>query len=325
MLKGLELARRYYAEFGQEAIDRVLSDFPQVKIAVGLAGEGSQCFGFDDQLSWDHDFAPGFCIWLRDEDFAAAGSALRQAYDRLPDAYLGFSRSNVIAADRLGVAAIRDFYRKFTGCSGTEALPGVPQKNIEWLMAPEHCLAAATNGKVFRDDSGVFTQVRRRLLDFYPADVLRKKIAARAAVAAQAGQYNLLRIVKRGDLTAAMLASGRFADAVLSMIYLLNRRYMPFYKWSYRGLSALSLLRETGEKLRELPEVFTLLNAGEAGRAYDRAFSVTEEICAALAAELRRQNFSAVQSDFLQDHLADIMSGIEDPQIAGMPPMADFN
>ena len=39
---------------------------------------------------------------------------------------------------------------------------------------------------------------------------------------------------------------------------------------------------------------------------YSRAFAITEEVCAAAAAELRRQKISAVNSDFLQDHLGDI-------------------
>ena len=56
-----------------------------------------------------------------------------------------------------------------------------------------------------------------------------------------------------------------------------------------------------------------------------KAFSITEEICGAIADELCRQDFSTVQSDFLQDHLTDIMSGIRDPQIKSMHPMADFN
>ena len=121
MINGMNLAEQYYEEFGRAALDKVLSDFPGVKIAAGLVGEGSQCFGFDDEISRDHDFAPGFCIWVSDEDFAAAGSALQKAYDSLPPSYKGISRNNIIADDRLGVMTTGGFYSRFTGCEGAAA------------------------------------------------------------------------------------------------------------------------------------------------------------------------------------------------------------
>ena len=77
-MKGLTLSRNYYEAYGQEMIESVAPEL-SVRAAVGLAGEGSQCFGFDDDISQDHDFAPGFCIWLSDEDFANYGVALQQA------------------------------------------------------------------------------------------------------------------------------------------------------------------------------------------------------------------------------------------------------
>lgn len=63
-MKQMELARRYFEEFGRPMIE---SQFPQLKdsYAAGLAGEGSGCLGYDDEISQDHDFAPGFCIWLK--------------------------------------------------------------------------------------------------------------------------------------------------------------------------------------------------------------------------------------------------------------------
>jgi hypothetical protein len=168
-----------------------------------------------------------------------------------------------------------------------------------------------------------FEEIRSRLIHFYPDDVLRKKIAARAAVISQSGQYNLIRILRRNDPVAAMLTASRFTEAVISMIHLLERKYTPFYKWQMRSLEELSktspLARLTAYELRKLSKVCIL--PGE--QAAEEAFSITETICRAIAGELRLQGFSYAESSFLQDHLEEIMSKIKNPEIRAMHPMAD--
>lgn len=66
--KGMEISRMYYEMFGEKMLKE---KFPKYfdKITVGLMGHGSECFGFDDTFSRDHDFGPAFCIWLEEEDY----------------------------------------------------------------------------------------------------------------------------------------------------------------------------------------------------------------------------------------------------------------
>ena len=83
-MKGLELSRSYFENFGRT----MLEEFPDIlpKIAAGLCGSGSECFGFDDDISRDHDFEPGFCIFLPSEETVDRRSAflLERAYSKLP-------------------------------------------------------------------------------------------------------------------------------------------------------------------------------------------------------------------------------------------------
>ena len=316
-MKGLELSQRYYEAYGREMIERI--DLALLaRVSVGLCGEGSQCFGFDDQISQDHDFAPGFCVWLSEEDFSRYGRALREAYDGLPDDFCGFSRKNVIAGERLGVMTSGGFYKRFTGN------PEGPQSNMDWLMTPEAHLACAVNGRLFHDQNPAFSRTRERLLVFYPEDVRRKKIAARAAIMAQAGQYNLLRLIKREDKVAASLALARFTDASVSMVHLLNRRYTPFYKWGFYSMRTLPKLGgAVAPLLSALVQIPALIGEKSAGALHEEAFQLTEEICIHTAGELRAQALSRTRDSFLQSHAGEIMEGIEDPQLRAMHPMTD--
>lgn len=67
-------------------ISRNFGDFEN-RIAVGLVGHGSECFGFDDKTSRDHDFETGFCLWLTKDDEEKIGFYLMRAYDKLKEEY----------------------------------------------------------------------------------------------------------------------------------------------------------------------------------------------------------------------------------------------
>lgn len=230
-MKGLDLARLYYEQIGRPALEEC---FPELlpQMAMGLAGEGSECFGFDDGFSRDHDWGPGFCIWLDKPDYEEFAGKIQTVYDSLPSAWADFPSRNVTpeGRGRVGVLCMQDWYKRYTG------FPEGPRTLSEWRRVPESFLATAVNGEIFTDPLGRFTNIRRHLLDCYPEDIRLKKLAARAAVMAQAGQYNYPRCVKRGEHTAVRLALADFAKAAMSMGYLLNRRYAPFYKWMHRGL-----------------------------------------------------------------------------------------
>ena len=88
MMQGLELSRRYF-EACLPLLQEQAGDILPL-CAVGLAGEGSECLGFDDATSRDHDWGPGFCIWLSREDLARNRQRLEDVPRLLPGTFEGF-------------------------------------------------------------------------------------------------------------------------------------------------------------------------------------------------------------------------------------------
>lgn len=318
-MKGLELAEKYFEEVGKPML---LEKYPQYyeRMAVGLVGQGSECFGFDDEISTDHDFGPSFCIWLNEQDFQEAGLKINMDYDQLPKEFMGVPArvASTNGGGRVGVHETGTFYQSFIGSRK------VPESLLEWLYIPEGYLATATNGKVFVDNLGEFSAIRGKLLEFYPEDVRKKKIAARAAVMAQSGQYNYARLMKRGEYVGASLALSEFIKNTISMVHLLNKRYMPFYKWSFKSMTTLPKLKEVQEKINTLAtmEFQQEVWQGVSADSYvytlnqkDKKVVLIEEICAMVAAELQAQDLTGRQDAFLENHTMEIMSRIQDETI----------
>lgn len=302
-MKGLEEARRFYEDFGAAMLHERFPDYEE-RIAVGLVGRGSECFGFDDEVSRDHDYEQGFCLWLTDADDILIGAALAKAYQALPRS--GAARRSRLGESNRGPRRIGFFYRPYLG--GETA----PRDWRQWLSLPSWALAEATNGAVFRDDLGVFSDIRETLLHGMPEDVRKKKLAARLIAMAQSGQYNYARCQRHGEEGAAMLALAEFVRAACGAVYLLNRAHMPYYKWALRGLEDLPLLGEMRE-----PLTFLLTAENDAdGRAVKQG--VVEDICAKVIEELRGQGLSDGGWDFLEPHAFAVQEGIEAPEIRAL-------
>ena len=93
-MKGLEIARAYFEEYARPMLEEKFPDWLPF-LAAGLTGSGSECFGYDDEISRDHDFEPGFCLFLPGEDVVDRRTAflMERAYAALPREYMGLKRS----------------------------------------------------------------------------------------------------------------------------------------------------------------------------------------------------------------------------------------
>ena len=233
-MKGLEISKSFYEEFGAPMIRE---QFPMLenKIAVGLIGAGSECFGYDDKVSIDHDFDPGFLIFIGDDIDDETKFKLERAYAKLPREYKGYVREimSPVGGNRRGVKRISDFLKEKTGT--VDAKLSV----YDWISIPEESLAELTNGEIWRDDSKVLSNIRLKLSTF-PEDIKLKKIAGELLLMAQAGQYNYERCVSHDEFGAAKLALYEFVNSSMHVAFLFNEVYMPFYKWRFRALRDLS-------------------------------------------------------------------------------------
>lgn len=294
-MKGLELSQKYYETYGRPMMDE---KFPEIadQLAAGLVGYGSECLGFDDEISRDHDFGPSFCIWLPRAVYLRYGEAVQAAYDALPKTFSGFPErvEQEQGKGRVGALCLEDFYREILG---RESLP---KNDAEWLMIPEEALAAAVSGSVFEDRLGQFEAFREGLLAYYPESVWRRKLADALAKAAQAGQYNFARAMRRGERVAAELALSEFVRESMRLVYLLNRTYAPFYKWMHRGLFMLA----TGSEVADMLGLLYQTDA-EADRIL-----IIEAVCNVLVQILREQGLVTGEDNFLQSHVGEVLGGL---------------
>lgn len=304
-MKGLELAKNYYEEFGLPMLQR---DFEQYidRIAVGLVGHGSECFGYDDALSRDHDFEPGFCLWLTAEDEREFGFKLFRAYSKLPKEYQGLTvaKKSLFGRDAKGVHTIDEFYSYYIGSKE------LPKSNYDWLSIPDFYLAEAVNGEVFCDKLGEFTRRRQYLINECPEEVWQKKIASALFYMAQYGQYNYSRCLKHGEKSAAALALSEFARHTAQVCYLINKKYAPYYKWLFRGLMDIGCTEINAE-------LDILLSCPHS----EDNISLIEEICRSINEMLIAQCYTDKAIDYLEPVAYDINDRIKDSQLRNMPIM----
>ena len=307
-MKGLELSRRYYETYG---LPMIQEQFPGLinKIAIGLTGSGSECYGYDDEISQDHDFEPGFCIFLPGTDVVDEKTEfdLMRAYNKLPSEFEGYHKSimNPVGGNRHGVFRAADYYMEKAGTD--DGLLTAQQ----WLRTPDYVFAEAVNGEIFRDDYGLVTKIRNNLKDV-PEDILKKRIAGNLVIMAQSGQYNYQRCLKRNDTGAAQLALHEFVNAAIKCAFLLNGRFAPYYKWCFRGLRDLPSLSELAEFLEYM------INAGNSEDEVRVKSDMINTVAELINDELLRKGYVSARNSDLEKQAYSVNNTIVDNDIRNL-------
>lgn len=308
-MNGLELARGYYEQYGKPMLE---TDFADVLpfLAVGFVGSGSERYGFDDEVSTDHDFEPGFCIFLPDEQTVDRRTAFRleRAYAKLPKEFAGFWRQSLspVGGNRNGVLRTAEFY---TGAAGT---PDGQLSLQQWLTVPDYALAEAVNGEVFFDAYGEFSRIRQTLQQM-PEDIRLKRLAGNLLLMAQAGQYNFLRCLRHHEPEAAQLACTEFVTAAMRAAFLLKRRYMPYYKWSFRALRQLDGMAPISERLSEL-----LFCDHRDEDIAEEKYILIEEVASLIVECLQEQALTKASCGDLEKHAYSVNDMIADSSVRNL-------
>ena len=279
---GLELGRELAHQVAQD-IELNLPDLAPY-MCLALAGTGSECLGFDDAISEDHDFTKRCQLFLPADIYAANKESLQSYFKNY-------------AYGTVQIECISEFYQHYT------LYPEGPQCEKEFRRVPQDLLCTATNGEVFLDNFGSFTHIRQRLLAYYPEDIRLRKIAYELNQLAQSGQYNLPRMLQRGDTIAASLALHQFVHHYMLLVHLFNKSYAPFYKWLYRHSCALPVLGNTVKH-----GIVELLNA-----PITDTKSHIDRLCNAIIQELQRNGLSTSPIDFLTYQAKEVIQCIQDP------------
>ncbi len=286
--------------------------FPELEglLCVGLTGSGSECWGFDDETSRDHDFEPGFCIFLPGEDLIdrKAEFALERAYSKLPKEFMGFTRNTLmspVGGARHGVIRMSEYYENKLGkASGM-------LDEADWFRLPSSALAEFTNGKVFRDDLGQFTAARSAAMNM-PEDVRLKKLAGNLLIMAQSGQYNYNRCIAHSEPAAAQLAVFEFTKAAIECVFLLNRAYAPYYKWQFKALDRLPRLSVIGAYLEYL-----ITTPNDEEYAEQKYFHI-EDVSSQIIDELMDQKITEASCGDLEKHAYSVNDQIKDSRIRNL-------
>lgn len=307
-MKGIELAREYYEACGKPMLEE---EFPALLpfVAAGLFGSGSECFGYDDEISRDHDFEPGFCILLPGEDIVSRRDAflLERAYAKLPMEWKGFERSRLspVGGNRHGVMRTADVIMAKTGTPDGELT------SFQWLRLPEQALSEAVNGQIFYDGYGEITAIRKKL-EYYPEDIRRKKLAGHLLLMAQAGQYNYPRLIRRGEKAAAQMAVFEFVKSAMEAVFLLNCRYMPYYKWGFHAMEELAVLKDLAGPFEQL-----ITSGNDEDIAAEKA-GLIEDAASAVSAVLREQGLSELDDSDLERQAYCVNNTVADASIRNL-------
>jgi hypothetical protein len=248
-IKGLELNRLFY----QQAVRPLLNKhFPDLPYAAATLGTGSEVFGFDTEMSCDHDWGPGIILFLQDDDIHQ-GASIKDVFSQtLPNKFMGYpTRFATSSTDpgtlimsskskqhRVFVTTVKKFVHYHLDFDLNSALTPA-----DWLSFPSQRLRGIVDGALYHDDVGELTALRQTFR-WYPHDVWLYILAAGWQRVGQE-QPLMSRAGFVGDELGSSIIGSRLIRDLMSLCFLMEKKYAPYPKWlgsAFKTLEAASTL-----------------------------------------------------------------------------------
>lgn len=295
-MRGMDICREYYFAVGASMLADKFSEYLG-DITVGLAGEGSDCYGYDDEISRDHDWGPEFCMWVSDEVYEKIGEHLEKAYAELPAEYKGYKRSkSVQGAGRRGVIKVSDYCKRLLGTTCTN--PEMIREEIDWRNVSDAGLSAFVNGDIWSSGDGVLVALREKITEGYPESIRYAKLAESCALFSQAGQYNYNRCLDRGDMITADIMKADACREAMKILYYVENKFAPHDKWLLKGIESLD-----GEEAMFMKGILALIMSGDRQTTADSI----EKLGTVLAMAMYKRDIISDVDSYLDHHTEELM------------------
>ncbi len=250
-IPGLEVSERYFVEIVEPLI---ATHFPDLKYAAGLIGHGSEVLGFDIPQSMDHDWGPRVLLFLSNDDLVERKNQIEEVlHANIPEKYLDYSTSLLAEGKkfelRIEVHSVDSYFKECVHEKNLTLDPHKELDSVDWLLFPQQELLVLTGGKVFRDDIGELTTVRKKL-EYYPHDVWLFILAAQWRRIGQEEPF-VGRAADAGDDLGSQVVAARMVREVMRLCFMMEKKYIPYSKHFGNGFRRLACAKDLTPIMRK--------------------------------------------------------------------------
>jgi len=248
-IPGLKLSELFYNDVIKEKLEK---EYPELEYAAALIGQGSEILGFDDKMSTDHHWGPRLQLFLKEDDYDKYNLIIKKYFSKiLPFTFLGYStnwsepnekdgmnqflelKTNGPINHRIEIYTVERFLKLTLGLESLEL------NESDWFTIPEQRLLEFTSGKVFYDNFGELTHVRKHI-NYYPDSIWKLKIIVQWDRISQEMSF-VGRIGGKGDDLGSRIEASRLVRYIMEMAFILEKKYIPYEKWFAIAFKQLSI------------------------------------------------------------------------------------